>query len=201
MKNYGAVLDEIVRAKPAAAKGRYLKGITTSSTMGPGIKISPEARVEYRTDRCAHAKPNRSPLGAEPQARATVRSSCGTAARDRRGSCAASSTPDCDARRARPGRRRASRRTATLRRATRERDAFGPVLHVHDPIVDLERERARRNRAMGQHDPRRFAAGGDRHRGAVEVRPRARVEQCIEVVEELADRGRQRRAHTWISRR
>ena len=46
MKNYGAVLDEIVRAKPAAAKGRYLKGITTSSTMGPGIKISPEARVE-----------------------------------------------------------------------------------------------------------------------------------------------------------
>jgi large subunit ribosomal protein L1 len=46
VKNYGAVLDEIVRAKPAAAKGRYLKGITTSSTMGPGIKISPEARVE-----------------------------------------------------------------------------------------------------------------------------------------------------------
>ena len=46
VKNYGAVLDEIVRAKPAAAKGQYLKGITTSSTMGPGIKISPEARVE-----------------------------------------------------------------------------------------------------------------------------------------------------------
>jgi large subunit ribosomal protein L1 len=46
VKNYGAVLDEIVRAKPAAAKGRYLKGISTSSTMGPGIKISPDARVE-----------------------------------------------------------------------------------------------------------------------------------------------------------
>jgi large subunit ribosomal protein L1 len=46
VKNYGAVLDEIVRAKPAAAKGKYLKGITTSSTMGPGIKISTEARVE-----------------------------------------------------------------------------------------------------------------------------------------------------------
>jgi len=46
VKNYGAVLGEIVRAKPAAAKGKYLKGITTSSTMGPGIKISTDARVE-----------------------------------------------------------------------------------------------------------------------------------------------------------
>ena len=46
VKNYGAVLDEIVRAKPAAAKGKYLKGITTSSTMGPGIKVSTEARVD-----------------------------------------------------------------------------------------------------------------------------------------------------------
>jgi large subunit ribosomal protein L1 len=45
-QNYGAVLDEIMRAKPAAAKGRYIKGIATSSTMGPGVKISPEARVE-----------------------------------------------------------------------------------------------------------------------------------------------------------
>jgi large subunit ribosomal protein L1 len=43
--NYGAVLDELVRAKPAAAKGKYLKGVTTSSTMGPGVKIAPEARV------------------------------------------------------------------------------------------------------------------------------------------------------------
>jgi large subunit ribosomal protein L1 len=46
VKNYGAVLDELVRAKPAAAKGRYIKGISASSTMGPGVKISPEARVE-----------------------------------------------------------------------------------------------------------------------------------------------------------
>jgi large subunit ribosomal protein L1 len=45
-RNYGAVLDELVRAKPAAAKGRYIKGISTSSTMGPGVKIAPEARVE-----------------------------------------------------------------------------------------------------------------------------------------------------------
>jgi large subunit ribosomal protein L1 len=46
VKNYGAVLDEIMRAKPASAKGRYLKGVATSSTMGPGIRISPESRVE-----------------------------------------------------------------------------------------------------------------------------------------------------------
>jgi large subunit ribosomal protein L1 len=46
VKNYGAVLDELLRAKPAAAKGRYIKGISTSSTMGPGVKISPEARAE-----------------------------------------------------------------------------------------------------------------------------------------------------------
>ncbi len=46
VKNYGAVLDELVRAKPASAKGRYIKGIATSSTMGPGVKIAPEARIE-----------------------------------------------------------------------------------------------------------------------------------------------------------
>jgi large subunit ribosomal protein L1 len=33
------VLDEIQRAKPAAAKGRYIKKITISSTMGPGVRI------------------------------------------------------------------------------------------------------------------------------------------------------------------
>ena len=37
--NLAAVLDELQRAKPASAKGRYMKGITLSSTMGPGIKI------------------------------------------------------------------------------------------------------------------------------------------------------------------
>ncbi len=39
LENYVAVLDEILRVKPSAAKGRYLKTITLSSTMGPGIKI------------------------------------------------------------------------------------------------------------------------------------------------------------------
>ncbi len=37
--NYQAVLDEIVRVKPAAAKGRYLKSITLAQTMGPGIAL------------------------------------------------------------------------------------------------------------------------------------------------------------------
>jgi large subunit ribosomal protein L1 len=41
IENYAAVLDEIIRAKPAAAKGRYLKSIAISPTMGPGIRIDP----------------------------------------------------------------------------------------------------------------------------------------------------------------
>ncbi|MEP6623659.1 MAG: 50S ribosomal protein L1 [Acidimicrobiia bacterium] len=39
VQNYQAVLDEILRAKPASAKGRYLRGISVSSTMGPGVRI------------------------------------------------------------------------------------------------------------------------------------------------------------------
>ena len=37
--NYAAVLDEVLRSKPSAAKGKYVKGITLSSTMGPGISL------------------------------------------------------------------------------------------------------------------------------------------------------------------
>jgi large subunit ribosomal protein L1 len=40
-ENLQAVLDEIQRAKPAAAKGEYIKGVTVSSTMGPGVKVDP----------------------------------------------------------------------------------------------------------------------------------------------------------------
>jgi large subunit ribosomal protein L1 len=46
--NYQAVLDEVNRAKPAAAKGRYLKNVSTSSTMGPGVRIDPNAPVEAK---------------------------------------------------------------------------------------------------------------------------------------------------------
>jgi large subunit ribosomal protein L1 len=41
LENYHAVLDELLRAKPASAKGRYVRSVTTSSTMGPGVKIDP----------------------------------------------------------------------------------------------------------------------------------------------------------------
>jgi len=41
IENYGALLDEILRAKPATSKGRYIKSITISTTMGPGIKVDP----------------------------------------------------------------------------------------------------------------------------------------------------------------
>ena len=41
IENYGAVLDEILRAKPSAAKGRYVKKITVTTTMGPGIAVDP----------------------------------------------------------------------------------------------------------------------------------------------------------------
>jgi large subunit ribosomal protein L1 len=46
LENFRAVVDELVRVKPAAAKGRYIRSITLSSTMGPGVKIDPaHARV------------------------------------------------------------------------------------------------------------------------------------------------------------
>jgi large subunit ribosomal protein L1 len=41
LENYAALLDEIVRAKPAAAKGRYVRSVTLSTTMSPGIRVDP----------------------------------------------------------------------------------------------------------------------------------------------------------------
>jgi large subunit ribosomal protein L1 len=41
LENYATILEEIVRARPAAAKGRYIRTITLASSMGPGIKIDP----------------------------------------------------------------------------------------------------------------------------------------------------------------
>ena len=41
IENYAALIDEIMRAKPAAAKGRYIKTVTLTSTMGPGIHVDP----------------------------------------------------------------------------------------------------------------------------------------------------------------
>jgi large subunit ribosomal protein L1 len=41
LENYAAVIEELIRAKPAVAKGRYLRSITITSTMGPGVKVEP----------------------------------------------------------------------------------------------------------------------------------------------------------------
>jgi large subunit ribosomal protein L1 len=41
LENYAAVVEELIRAKPSAAKGRYLRTITLTSTMGPGVKVDP----------------------------------------------------------------------------------------------------------------------------------------------------------------
>jgi large subunit ribosomal protein L1 len=41
LENYAALVDEIVRAKPAAAKGRYIRSVTVATTMGPGVKVDP----------------------------------------------------------------------------------------------------------------------------------------------------------------
>jgi large subunit ribosomal protein L1 len=41
LENYQAVIDELIRAKPSAAKGRYIRSVTFASTMGPGVKVDP----------------------------------------------------------------------------------------------------------------------------------------------------------------
>src|SRR5215210_5413056 len=41
VENYSALIDELLRAKPAAAKGRYIRGITLATTMGPGVHVDP----------------------------------------------------------------------------------------------------------------------------------------------------------------
>ena len=41
LENVHAVIEELVRAKPASSKGRYLRAVTLSSTMGPGVRIDP----------------------------------------------------------------------------------------------------------------------------------------------------------------
>ncbi|HEY1972095.1 MAG TPA: 50S ribosomal protein L1 [Pseudonocardia sp.] len=55
VENYAAALDEILRAKPSAAKGRYLKKITFSTTMGPGIPVDPNRTRNLTVDEAAQA--------------------------------------------------------------------------------------------------------------------------------------------------
>jgi large subunit ribosomal protein L1 len=46
--NYAAVLEEVLRAKPSAAKGKYLKKVTVATTMGPGVPIDPNVVKNFR---------------------------------------------------------------------------------------------------------------------------------------------------------
>jgi large subunit ribosomal protein L1 len=48
VENYAAVLDEVLRAKPSAAKGRYLRKVFVTTTMGPGIPIDPNVTRNLR---------------------------------------------------------------------------------------------------------------------------------------------------------
>ena len=41
LENYAAVIDELIRAKPSAAKGRYIRTVVVATTMGPGVKVDP----------------------------------------------------------------------------------------------------------------------------------------------------------------
>ncbi len=55
LQNFHAVVEELVRAKPAAAKGRYLRSVALSSTMGPGVRIDPARARETDEDLAASA--------------------------------------------------------------------------------------------------------------------------------------------------
>ncbi|MGH3886846.1 MAG: 50S ribosomal protein L1 [Pseudonocardiaceae bacterium] len=50
VENYAAALDEVLRAKPSVAKGRYLKKVNFSTTMGPGIPVDPNRTRNLLTD-------------------------------------------------------------------------------------------------------------------------------------------------------
>jgi large subunit ribosomal protein L1 len=56
VQNYQAGLDELIRVKPAAAKGRYLKAITLASTMGPGVRVDPARTRDLLEDARAAAR-------------------------------------------------------------------------------------------------------------------------------------------------
>jgi len=45
-ENFNTLMDALIKAKPASSKGRYLRSVVMSSTMGPGIKINPAKLVD-----------------------------------------------------------------------------------------------------------------------------------------------------------
>ena len=50
LENYATVVEEIVRARPAAAKGRYIRSITLTSSMGPGVRVDPSRTREVAAE-------------------------------------------------------------------------------------------------------------------------------------------------------
>ena len=50
LENYATIVEEIVRAKPAAAKGRYIRSITLTSSMGPGVRVDPTRTREIAAE-------------------------------------------------------------------------------------------------------------------------------------------------------
>ncbi|MBA3366649.1 MAG: 50S ribosomal protein L1 [Actinobacteria bacterium] len=71
VENYAALIEEIVRVKPAAAKGRYIRGITLTSTMGPGVHVDPARTrgiLEELDDSASDSADAESPMEAAAQA-------------------------------------------------------------------------------------------------------------------------------------
>ena len=50
VENYAALYTEILRVKPSSAKGRYVKSIALSSTMGPGVKVDPSVQRDFMAE-------------------------------------------------------------------------------------------------------------------------------------------------------
>jgi large subunit ribosomal protein L1 len=50
LENYAAIIEELIRARPPAAKGRYLRSIVMAPTMGPGVKIDPSRTRDITGD-------------------------------------------------------------------------------------------------------------------------------------------------------
>jgi large subunit ribosomal protein L1 len=57
LENLTAVLEEITRAKPAAAKGRYIRSLTLATTMGPGIRVDPAGIRDRKIEEASEPEP------------------------------------------------------------------------------------------------------------------------------------------------